>query len=61
VALLGFAVTADRQRVRMFTLPGEANGDGHRGASYWLPDDSRIQPLLKENFTPSSGIVKSEQ
>jgi LCP family protein required for cell wall assembly len=50
LALVGFSVGIDRSNVQMLMLPGDFNGDGHHGVSYWLPNRRRIQAMLGQYF-----------
>lgn len=50
VALGGFGVQVDRSKVEMLMVPGEFNGDGRSGTSYWLPNEIQIQNLMARHF-----------
>lgn len=50
VALAGFAAQTKRSDVQMLMLPGEFNGDGRQGVSYWLPNLEKIQNLAAQYF-----------
>lgn len=58
VALGLFTVKTDLKSIHTLTLPGEANGRGRSGISYWIPDESRIQQLLIDYF--ADGVQKIE-
>ncbi len=49
-ALAGFASQVERSEIQMLLLPGDFNGTGEQGASYWLPSDRRIDAMLAEHF-----------
>jgi LCP family protein required for cell wall assembly len=55
VALAGFAVKTGRSKVQMLVVPGQANGDGQRDISYWLPDYDRIQKIVTQYFGNNKG------
>ncbi len=50
LALAGFASKTQRTDVQMLLLPGDFNGDGRQGISYWLPNQSKIQELVAQHF-----------
>ena len=50
VALGGFGVQIDRSKVEMLLLPGQFNGDGRKGTSYWLPNQEQIQTIMAKHF-----------
>jgi len=50
LALAGFASKTQRADVQMLLLPGDFNGDGRQGISYWLPNQSKIQELVAQHF-----------
>jgi len=53
LALAGFASKTQRADVQMLLLPGDFNGDGRQGISYWLPNQSKIQELVAQHFNPA--------
>ncbi len=59
VALGGFGVKIDRSKVEMLLLPGQFNGDGRKGVSYWLPNQEQIQNIMAKHFDlgVSRGLV----
>ncbi len=50
VALGAFGVQVNRSQFETVLLPGEFNGDGRRGVSYWLPDKTKIRQLVALYF-----------
>jgi LCP family protein required for cell wall assembly len=54
VALAGFGVKTDRSNVQMLVVPGEANSDGRRDISYWLPNYDRIHEIMTQYFDRKS-------
>lgn len=56
LALAGFAGQTPRQSVNMLLLPGDFNGDGRQGVSYWLPYEGRIQSLMAQYFGLNLGL-----
>lgn len=59
LALAGFASQTQRSDVQMLMLPGEFNGDGRHGVSYWLPNLEKIQNLAAQYF--DQGIPQETQ
>ncbi|MGB0561256.1 MAG: LCP family protein [Spirulinaceae cyanobacterium] len=49
-ALAGFAANTEREDVQMLMLPGDFNGTGTTGVSYWLPNSQGIQTMLAQHF-----------
>jgi polyisoprenyl-teichoic acid--peptidoglycan teichoic acid transferase len=43
----------------MLMMPGDYNGDGKHGTSYWLPDEKGIQNMMARYF--DRGILSLEQ
>ncbi len=56
MALAGFGAKLQRADVQMLMLPGEFNGDGRTGVSYWLPDRDRIEKLVTQHFAPTINV-----
>jgi len=56
LALSNFASETKRVNLDMIMLPGEFNGDGKTGVSYWLPHHQTIEKLMSEHF--DVGYVK---
>jgi polyisoprenyl-teichoic acid--peptidoglycan teichoic acid transferase len=54
LAIAGFASKTQRSDVQMLLLPGDFNGDGRQGISYWLPNQSKIQDLVAQHFNHGS-------
>ncbi|NJL83138.1 MAG: LCP family protein [Chloroflexaceae bacterium] len=50
IALVGFAAQQERSDVQMLMLPGDFNGNGSQGISYWLPNGDRIEALMAQYF-----------
>jgi len=61
LALAGFASKTQRADVQMLLLPGDFNGDGRQGISYWLPNQSKIQELVAQHFNHGSFIADIEE
>ncbi len=53
MGLCGFLSQVQRSQVQMLMLPGNFNGDGRNGPSYWLPNRDRVQTLMSEYFNPT--------
>jgi hypothetical protein len=45
----------------MLLLPGDFNGDGRQGISYWLPNQSKIQELVAQHFNHGSFMADIEE
>lgn len=56
MALAGFGAKLQRADVQMLMLPGEFNGDGTTGVSYWLPNRDRIEQLVTQHFAPTLSV-----
>jgi polyisoprenyl-teichoic acid--peptidoglycan teichoic acid transferase len=52
IAIGGFALNrgTSKDRLQMLMMPGEYNGDGKHGISYWLPDSIGIQNMMAKYF-----------
>lgn len=50
VALGGFGVQVDRSKVEMLMVPGQFNGNGRSGISYWLPNQEQIKTIMAKHF-----------
>jgi LCP family protein required for cell wall assembly len=50
VALAGFAGQLKKSDMQMLLLPGNFNGDGREGVSYWLPSQTKIQEMVAKYF-----------
>ena len=50
LALSAFASKTKKMNLEMMMLPGEFNGDGKTGVSYWLPHQESIETLMAEHF-----------
>jgi polyisoprenyl-teichoic acid--peptidoglycan teichoic acid transferase len=52
MAIGGFALNrgTDKNRIQMLMMPGEYNGDGKHGVSYWLPNSIGIQNMMAKYF-----------
>ena len=50
LALGNFASQTDRSDVQMLMVPGDYNGNGKNGISYWLPSYRRIREMMAEHF-----------
>jgi LCP family protein required for cell wall assembly len=58
IALAGFAGQTQRENLQMLMLPGNFNGDGRQGVSYWLPNKNQINTMVSQHFDQVS--VKAE-
>jgi len=61
LALAGFASKTERADVQMLLLPGDFNGDGRQGISYWLPNQSKIQELVAQHFNHGFFMADTEE
>lgn len=59
VALAGFAAQTDRSQVEMLIVPGDFNGDGRHGVSYWLPSRRGIREMMAKHFDQGYSEVES--
>ncbi len=50
LALGGFALRNGRSKMQMLMMPGDYNGDGKHGTSYWLPNETGIQNMMARYF-----------
>ncbi len=50
LALGGFALHSGKSKMQMLMMPGDYNGDGKHGTSYWLPDEKGIQNMMARYF-----------
>ncbi len=50
IALAGFASGPAKGKTQMMRLPGDYNGDGRNGTSYWLPDEVGIKNKMAQYF-----------
>ena len=50
LALGGFAMQNGKSKMQMLMMPGDYNGDGKHGTSYWLPDEAGIQNMMARYF-----------
>jgi polyisoprenyl-teichoic acid--peptidoglycan teichoic acid transferase len=63
LALGGFSMRTGKSKMQMVMMPGDFNGDGKHGTSYWLPDSVGIQNMMARYFgrgTVSLQPVKAE-
>ncbi len=58
-ALAGFAAQVDRGNIQMLMLPGEFNGTGQNGVSYWLPHHRQIENLMAQHFNQGFAEYRS--
>ncbi|MDY6781438.1 MAG: LCP family protein [Cyanobacteriota bacterium] len=61
VALAGFAAQTERSQVEMLILPGDFNGDGRHGVSYWLPNRRGIREMMATHFDLGYSEVESRR
>jgi polyisoprenyl-teichoic acid--peptidoglycan teichoic acid transferase len=50
IALAGFASGPAKGKTQMMRMPGDYNGDGRHGTSYWLPDEAGIKNKMAQYF-----------
>ena len=50
LAVASFVVQNKQERPQTFILPGDFNGNGRNGVSYWLPSESKIKTLVAQYF-----------
>jgi polyisoprenyl-teichoic acid--peptidoglycan teichoic acid transferase len=50
IALGGFASSHGKGKVQTLMLPGDYNGDGKHGTSYWLPSENGIKNMMAQYF-----------
>ncbi len=56
VALVGFAAQTERANLQMLMLPGDFSESGDYEASYWLPNQARIDGLIARYFRPELAV-----
>ncbi|MBE9118393.1 LCP family protein [Lusitaniella coriacea LEGE 07157] len=59
VALAGFAAHTERSKVEMTIVPGDFNGTGQNGVSYWLPNRRKIREVMAQYFDRGYNEVTS--
>ena len=59
IALGGFTMQNGKSKMQMLMMPGDYNGDGKHGTSYWLPDERGIQNMMARYF--DHGTLAPEQ
>jgi polyisoprenyl-teichoic acid--peptidoglycan teichoic acid transferase len=59
IALAGFGAQTDRSNVEMLIVPGDFNGDGRHGTSYWLPNHRGIREMMAKHFEQGYSEVES--
>jgi polyisoprenyl-teichoic acid--peptidoglycan teichoic acid transferase len=50
IALAGFASGTAKGHTQMMRMPGDYNGDGRHGTSFWLPDEVGIKNKMAQYF-----------
>lgn len=50
LAVGGFMLHNGKSKMQMLMMPGDYNGDGKHGTSYWLPDERGIQNMMARYF-----------
>jgi polyisoprenyl-teichoic acid--peptidoglycan teichoic acid transferase len=50
LALGGFSMQNGKSKMQMLMMPGDYNGDGKHGTSYWLPNERAIQNMMARYF-----------
>jgi polyisoprenyl-teichoic acid--peptidoglycan teichoic acid transferase len=51
IALAGFASGPAKGHTQMMRMPGDYNGDGRHGTSYWLADEAGIKAKMAQYFS----------
>jgi polyisoprenyl-teichoic acid--peptidoglycan teichoic acid transferase len=59
LAVAGFSMQNGKSKMQMLMMPGDYNGDGKHGTSYWLPDEKGIQNMMARYF--DHGTISLEQ
>jgi polyisoprenyl-teichoic acid--peptidoglycan teichoic acid transferase len=59
LAIGGFMMNTGKSKMQMLMMPGDYNGDGKRGVSYWLPNEKGIQNMMARYF--DRGTLTLEQ
>jgi polyisoprenyl-teichoic acid--peptidoglycan teichoic acid transferase len=59
LAIGGFMMNTGKSKMQMLMMPGDYNGDGKHGTSYWLPDEKGIQNMMARYF--DRGTLELEQ
>jgi polyisoprenyl-teichoic acid--peptidoglycan teichoic acid transferase len=59
LALGGFSMQNGKSKMQSLMMPGDYNGDGKHGTSYWLPDEKGIQNMMARYF--DHGTISLEQ
>lgn len=59
LALGGFSMQNGKSKMQMLMMPGDYNGDGKHGTSYWLPNERGIQNMMARYF--DHGTLSLEQ
>ncbi len=59
LALGGFSMQNGKSKMQMLMMPGDYNGDGKHGTSYWLPNEKGIQNMMARYF--DHGTISPEQ
>jgi LCP family protein required for cell wall assembly len=50
LAIGGFSMRNGKSKMQMLMMPGDYNGDGKHGTSYWLPSEKGIQNMMARYF-----------
>ncbi|WP_254721802.1 LCP family protein [Kovacikia minuta] len=58
VALVGYATQIDRSNVQMLVVPGDFSEPGQYDASYWLPNQGKIETMMAQYFGRGSGTSR---
>jgi polyisoprenyl-teichoic acid--peptidoglycan teichoic acid transferase len=59
LALGGFSMQNGKSNMQSLMMPGDYNGDGKHGTSYWLPSEKGIQNMMARYF--DHGTISLEQ
>ncbi|MGJ3248946.1 MAG: LCP family protein [Elainellaceae cyanobacterium] len=58
IALVGFASQADRSDTNMLMLPGDFSSPGDYDLSYWIPNQERIDEMVRQHFLSGSSYAE---
>lgn len=58
IALVGFASQADRSDTNMLMLPGDFSSPSDYDLSYWIPDQERIDEMVRQHFLTGASYAE---
>jgi LCP family protein required for cell wall assembly len=61
LAVASYGVKTPRDRIQKLILPGNFNGDGRNGVSYWLPSKRKIKAIAAQYFDQGEGSESGEK